>query len=111
MSKRKQIYSFDFDGTLCTITKYPQIGEPIEPAINLAKEVKKNGDYLILNTMREGKPLLEAIEWCLKQGIVFDAVNDNLPHMKEFYKNNPRKIFANYYIDNHNLFVEEANNG
>lgn len=51
----------------------------------------------------------EAIEFCDRLGIVFDAINDNLPHMKEFYHNNPRKIFANYYIDDHNLFVEDVN--
>ena len=31
-----------------------------------------------------------------------DAVNDNLPDMKEFLGGNPRKVFANFYIDDHN---------
>lgn len=103
-----KIYAFDFDGTLCT-NKFPEIGEPIAETIELAKKVKSRGDYIILNTMRQKGSLVEAVKWCKEQGIVFDAVNDNLPHMKEFFKNNPRKIFANYYIDDHNMFVDVIN--
>ena len=106
----KKIYSFDFDGTLCT-NKFPDIGEPIESVVELAKQLKREGNYIILNTMREGTRLEEAIEWCRNKGLVFDAVNDNLPHMKDFFKNNPRKIFANYYIDDHNWFVKDVNKG
>jgi hydroxymethylpyrimidine pyrophosphatase-like HAD family hydrolase len=108
MQKRKQIYSFDFDGTLCK-NKYPEIGKPIVNVIEFAKQVKSEGHYIILNTMRENESLEAAIEWCKSQGIIFDAINDNLPHMKEFFKNNPRKIFANYYIDDHNLFFYDIN--
>lgn len=104
----KKIYAFDFDGTIVT-NAYPDIGTPIQSTINLLKKCKANGDYIILYTMREGKHLEDAIEFCDRLGIVFDAINDNLPHMKEFYHNNPRKIFANYYIDDHNLFVEDVN--
>ena len=59
--------------------------------------------------MREGKHLNQAVDFCRDNGIVFDAVNDNLPHMQAYFKNNPRKIFANYYIDDHNLFMPEIN--
>lgn len=105
----KQIYSFDFDGTLVQ-NAFPQIGAPIKSVIDFAFEVKNQGHYIILNTMREGDYLKEAIDFCKSIGLEFDAVNDNLPHMKEFYKNNPRKIFANYYIDDHNLMMSEINN-
>lgn len=105
-----KIYAFDFDGTLCT-NKFPKIGKPIAKTIEMAKNAKKCGNYIILNTMREGENLTKALKWCKEQGIVFDAVNDNLPHMKEFFKNNPRKIFANYYVDDHNAFLNEINKG
>ena len=36
--------------------------------------------------MREKEELAQAVTWCVKQGINFDAVNDNLPHMKDFFK-------------------------
>lgn len=106
---RKLIYAFDFDGTIVT-NKFPEIGIPILNTIELIRKVKSGGHYIILNTMREGDLLNEAVEYCKKLGIMFDAINDNLPHMKEFYKNNPRKIFANHYVDDHNLFVYGVNN-
>ena len=104
----KEIYAFDFDGTIVT-NEFPQIGMPINNTIELIKKVKNDGHYIILNTMRDGDLLLDAVKFCQNLGITFDAVNDNLPHMKEFYKNNPRKIFANYYVDDHNLFVYGVN--
>lgn len=104
----KLIYAFDFDGTIVT-NKFPEIGTPIMNVVHLIHQVKAEGHYTILNTMREGEKLDAAVEFCNRLGIEFDAVNDNLPHMKEFYKNNPRKIFANFYIDDHNMFVENVN--
>lgn len=106
--KKRLIYAFDFDGTIVT-NKFPEIGTPILNTIRLIHQVKSEGHYIVLNTMREGKELIEAVMFCERLGIEFDAVNDNLPHMKKFYKNNPRKIFANYYVDDHNMFVDEVN--
>ena len=94
----------DFDGTLA-ITKgtYPKIQKPIPEIINYILEEQKKGAYLVLITMRENNELKQAVKWCKEQGIEFDAVNDNLPHMKEFFKNNPRKIFCNEYLDDMNI--------
>lgn len=108
MKQSAKIYSFDFDGTIVQ-NKYPEIGEPISEVIRFIQRVKADGNYIILNTMREGKYLNQAVDYCRDNGIVFDAVNDNLPHMKDYFKNNPRKIFANYYIDDHNLFMPKIN--
>lgn len=95
------IYSVDFDGTLCE-NKFPDIGSPNIKLIEFLKLEQSNGHEIILNTMRQGNLLMNAVVWCLKYGLIFDAVNDNLTRMKEFYHNNPRKIFANVYIDDHN---------
>ena len=99
-----RIIGVDFDGTLA-VTKgtYPKIQKPIQEIIDYVLEEQRKGAYLILITMRENEELVQAVEWCKKQGIDFDAVNDNLPHMKEFFKNNPRKIFCNEYIDDTNM--------
>ena len=99
-----RIIGVDFDGTLA-ITKgtYPKIQKPIQEILDYILEEQKNGAYLILITMREGDELDMAVRWCNEHGIVFDAVNDNLPHMKEFFKNNPRKIFCNEYLDDTNI--------
>ena len=102
--KKNRIIGVDFDGTLATIDKpYPAIGEPIQEIIDYILEEQKAGAYLVLVTMREGMALEGALMWCEDHGIKFDAVNDNLPHMKEWFGNNPRKIFCNEYIDDNNF--------
>ena len=106
---KSNIYAVDFDGTLCE-NKWPEIGEPNLPLIDFLIARRATGDKLILYTMREGEKLMEAVAWCENHGLSFDALNDNLPEMKAFYGNNPRKIFANYYIDDHNASVDYRNN-
>ena len=96
------IYAVDFDGTLCE-NKYPEIGEANERLFEYLSIRKEFGDEIILWTMREGVKLDEAVAWCKEHGLIFDAINDNLPRMKGFYGNNPRKVYADYYIDDHNM--------
>lgn len=99
-----KIIGVDFDGTLA-VSKgtYPRITGEIPEIINYIKEEKEKGAYIILITMRENRELEQAVDWCNERGIFFDAINDNLPHMKNFFKNNPRKIFCNEYIDDTNF--------
>lgn len=95
------IYAIDFDGTLCE-NKFPDIGKPNKKLIQFLIKERKNGHELILYTMREGDTLCDALAWCNKYGLYFDAINDNIERMKQFYGNNPRKVFANVYVDDHN---------
>lgn len=95
------IYAIDFDGTIVE-NKFPEIGEIKPEAEKLIRELQRRGDKWILYTMREGEFLSSAVEFLRSRGLLPDAVNDNLPEMCEFYHNNPRKIFANVYIDDHN---------
>ena len=101
--KKNRIIGVDFDGTLSATVKWPVIGEPIQEVFDYLLEEQQKGAYIILITMREGFFLRQAIAWCKEHGLEFDAVNDNLPHMKDFYENNPRKIFCNEYIDDTNI--------
>lgn len=104
MKNKHRIIGVDFDGTLAvTRGTYPEIQGPIQEIIDYVKSEQEAGAYVILITMREGEVLREAVNWCIDQGLVFDAVNDNLPHMKEFFQNNPRKIFCNEYLDDMNI--------
>lgn len=95
------IYAVDFDGTLCE-GRYPEIGEANYELIRFLRQERIRGNKIILNTLREGERLQEAILWCSRQGLTFDAVNDNLPEMKKRYGDNPRKISADRYIDDRN---------
>lgn len=92
------IIAIDFDGTLCKEC-YPYIGEANRELIDALVVRKKRGDKLILWTCREESFLEEAINWCQQQGLVFDAVNDNLEEIKQKYQHNSRKITADLYLD------------
>ena len=101
---KQNIIAVDFDGTLCE-NKWPEIGMPNEELIEYLKKRQANGEKLILWTSRNEEQTKEAVEWCKKYGLVFDAVNDNLPEIVEAFGGNCRKIFANEYIDDRNRSI------
>lgn len=92
------IIAVDFDGTLCH-GNWPDIREPNIRLINKLLKLQRKGYKIILWTCREGEPLHQAIEWCKDFNLVFNAINDNLPEIKELYGNNSRKISCDIYID------------
>lgn len=98
------IYAVDFDGTLCE-EAYPLIGRPNTALIEWLKERKASGDKLILWTSRVGPYLLEAVNWCRNQGLIFDTVNENLPEIIALYMPQQQgirpspKVTADVYID------------
>lgn len=93
-----RIIAVDFDGCLCA-NAWPEIGAPNLDAIASLLQRQDKGDKLILWTCREGKALQDAVEWCARYGLKFDAVNENLPAMNEMYGNDSRKIGADEYWD------------
>ena len=86
--------AIDFDGT-CVTHDYPRIGKDIN-AVNVLKKLVANGHKLILNTMRSGKELKEAINWFKENGIELYGANEN-PTQKK-WTNSP-KVYAHIYID------------
>ena len=101
--KSVKIIAVDFDGTLCE-NSWPEIGEPNEELIEYLRNRKKDGDKLILWTCRVEDMLQKAVEWCKERNLVFDAVNENLPEIIENFGSDTRKIFANEYIDDRNIW-------
>ena len=101
-----EIIAVDFDGTLC-FSKWPDCGEPNQALINYLKKWKSDGNKLILWTCRIGEALSNAVDWCRGHGLEFDAVNDNLPEIIEYYGSNSRKITCDWYIDDRNLLPNE----
>lgn len=95
-----RIIAVDFDGTLAE-NKWPEIGKPNKRLIQYLINCRKHGIYVVLSTMREGQLLNNALEFCQNNGLEFDAVNDNVQEAKDFYGSNPRKIYADWYIDDH----------
>ena len=68
------IIAVDFDGTIVT-HQYPAIGEELPFATETLKQLIADGHQLILWSVREGKLLDEAVEWCRARGVEFWAVN------------------------------------
>lgn len=89
------IFAIDFDGTLSKF-KYPDIGEPVPNAIETCLTLQAEGHKLILYTMRDGKELQEAVDWCAERSLKFWGVNKN--PAQHNWTTSP-KIDADLYID------------
>lgn len=84
----------DFDGTVVK-HKYPIIGEDIG-AVPILKELTNNGHRLILNTMRSGKELDEAVNWFKENNIELFGINNN---PTQYTWTSSPKVYAHIYID------------
>ena len=101
----RKIIAVDFDGTIVE-HRYPAIGKEKEGAIDTLKRLAKEGNKLILWTVREGDLLDEAVAFCRSRGLEFYAVNSNLPQNELFLssaKSISGKVSADVYIDDRNL--------
>ena len=101
------IIAVDFDGVLVQ-SAFPKIGEPDHEMVDLVRLLIQKPDVeVVLWTSRVDQPLEDAIAWCERAGLTFDAINDNAPSNKreygKLYPNGTRKIYADYYLDDHNM--------
>lgn len=94
----------DFDGTIVE-HRYPEIGPEIPFATETLRMLIKDHHRLILWSVREGKLLQEAIDWCAERGVTFWAVNRDYPEEDGSKNNNhfSRKIKADLFIDDRNI--------
>lgn len=96
------IIAVDFDGILCD-NQFPAIGPPRLSVISAVQEMIDLGHEVILWTSRVETALADAVKWCESYGLHFCAVNDNAPSNLKTYGTNSRKIYADIYIDDHNI--------
>ena len=89
------IFAIDFDGTLSQ-HEYPKIGDEIPGAFDVLSELLNAGHQLVLWTMRSGKELKEAVEWCRARGVDFWGENEN---PEQFEWTESPKAYAHIYID------------
>lgn len=95
------IIAVDFDGTIVE-DDYPKIGKEQIFAFSTMKELQKAGHRLILWTVRHGKKLEEAVEFCKANGIDFYAINKNYPEEIQDGSTSP-KVYADMFIDDRNI--------
>lgn len=93
----------DFDGTIVE-HRYPKIGKELPFATQTLRMLIEDRHKLILWSVREGKLLKEAVEWCRERGIEFYAVNKDFPE-EDLEKNQhfSRKLKADIWIDDRNI--------
>lgn len=97
------IIAIDFDGTIVE-NRYPEIGKEMPFAIEVLKKLQNERHRLILWTVREGKLLNEAVEFCKARGLEFYAVNRDYPEEEKERNNHfSRKLKADLWIDDRNL--------
>lgn len=93
----------DFDGTIVE-HEYPKIGKELPFATQTLKLlINKHNHQLILWTVRKGKLLQEAVDWCKERGIEFYAVNKNFPEEELDNNGGYCKIDAELFIDDRNM--------
>jgi len=97
------IIAIDFDGTIVEHA-YPKIGKPIPFAIETLLQIQKEGHKLILWTVRRGRLLQDAIDYCAQRGLYFYAENENYRgENKELGEEVSRKLGVDMFIDDRNL--------
>ena len=97
------VIAIDFDGTIVE-HRYPNIGEEKPFAIETLKMLIRDHHQLILWSVREGKLLEEAEQWCRERGVEFYAVNRDYPEEDPRYNQHfSRKLKADIFIDDRNL--------
>ena len=93
----------DFDGTIVE-HEYPRIGRERPFATDTLKKLIAQQHQLILWTVREGKLLQEAIDWCKERGVEFYAINRDYPEEEKEKNNNfSRKLKVDVWIDDRNI--------
>ena len=75
------VIGLDFDGT-CVQHEFPIVGKDIG-AIPVVKRLIKEFDVkIVLNTMRDGKYLEDAVDWFKKNSIPLYGINVNPEQLK-----------------------------
>ena len=97
LTKRKgsKVVAVDFDGTIVKHA-YPEIGDPVPLAIEALLQFEQRGWRIILNTMRGGEYLQQAVDYLETAGITLYGVNTN-PTQKHWTEST--KCYAPLYID------------
>ncbi|MCF2614823.1 BT0820 family HAD-type phosphatase [Leyella stercorea] len=96
------VIAVDFDGTIVE-HKYPAIGRELPFATETLRMLIRDHHKLILWSVREGRLLDEAVEWCRERGVEFYAVNRDYPEESREHDSFSRKLKADLFIDDRNI--------
>ena len=92
------IIAVDFDGTLQFAD-----GKPNQDLLSRLRVEQKKGNVVILWTCRDGKRLNEALSFLQNNGFRPNLVNQNHPQAIAMLGHDPRKVYADIYIDDKSI--------
>ena len=94
----------DFDSTLVTTVPYPYLGVVRENAKEVLDRFVEAGHEVIIWSCRDKEVIVDFLN---QHEIPYHAINENTEHLKMTWGNNPRKIGADLFIDDKNIFAKE----
>lgn len=106
--KYKGILAIDFDDTIA-YSNFPDIVSPVKGSKKYINRLIDDDWYIIINTCRcddniDVKPLTMAKTWLHNNNIGYHKLNEHNDHLIKIYGNDTRKIAADFYIDDKNIF-------
>lgn len=105
MTVRPFTIAVDYDGTL----SYPEPGDIDKEAVRILRDLVETGPArIILLTMREGELLDAAVSNSMAHGLAFWSHNRN---PDQIYWEPARKVYADAYVDDHNVFIPKRSDG
>lgn len=96
------ILAVDFDGTIQF-----RDGSANVPLLRQLVGRQRVGDIIILWTCRSGSRLNEAVRFCMKHGLRPNYVNENAPETVRRLGYNPRKVYADLYLDDKGVCIHD----
>lgn len=93
-----KVVAVDFDGTITKDNKFPDVIGVLRDGCKEAIDYIRKNNKVILWTCRSGQYLDEAVEFLKANGIEVDGINADV------YAKTDRKIMADIYIDDKNIF-------
>ena len=97
-----KIVAVDFDGTITDNSPYPVMGK-LRKNCKEALDFIHQNNVIVLWTCRTGKFLQQALRFIEQNEIPIDSVNC----INSSYRDSPRKIIADIFIDDKNIFCKE----
>jgi hydroxymethylpyrimidine pyrophosphatase-like HAD family hydrolase len=97
------IIAIDFDGTIVE-NEFPSIGPLRNGAQLYINKLHNDGHTIIIWTCRCGEDADNARKFLKTAGIPFHKFNENADENMALYTEDSRKVFADVYIDDRDIF-------
>ena len=96
---RGKIFAIDFDNTIAREDCYPDVGELLPFAKEFVNRLYDDGAYIIIWTSRDIDSLHNVEKFLSDNKIKHHSINNPNHAMTNKYRNNPRKVGADWYLD------------